>query len=299
MQPLRVAEFARAALELGVSYLGLCCGAAPHHIRAMAEAMGRRPPASRYSPDMSKHAYLGSDPSLQVENLAFAERLVAVYRYAVIGGGGIGSAAAYWLSRRAGERGAVPRAVASSGTGSGASEDHSRIIRLGYHSTAYTALTRDAYAAWREVEAESGVPLVHTTGMVNLARRGSEGARDPRRLHRRRWTRTASGRSASTRAELMRRWPQFRVPEDHEALYQPDGGILDIRKAGAVHVALARARGATVLGGARVTAIEPGADRRAAADRAPASSTPSTSCCARARGRAGCCGGSASTGRSG
>ena len=70
-----VAEFARAALGLGVAYLGLCCGAAPHHIRAMAEAMGRRPPASRYSPDMSKHAYLGSDPSLQAENLAFAERL--------------------------------------------------------------------------------------------------------------------------------------------------------------------------------------------------------------------------------
>jgi methionine synthase I (cobalamin-dependent) len=70
-----VAQFARDALEVGVEYLGLCCGAAPHHIRAMAEAMGRRPPASRYSPDMSKHAYLGSDPSLQAENLAFAERL--------------------------------------------------------------------------------------------------------------------------------------------------------------------------------------------------------------------------------
>jgi methionine synthase I (cobalamin-dependent) len=70
-----VAQFARDALEIGVEYLGLCCGAAPHHIRAMAEAMGRRPPASRYSPDMSKHAYLGSDPSLQAENLAFAERL--------------------------------------------------------------------------------------------------------------------------------------------------------------------------------------------------------------------------------
>jgi betaine-homocysteine S-methyltransferase len=70
-----VAEFAREALALGVEYVGLCCGAAPHHIRAMAEAMGRRPPASRFSPDMSKHAFLGSDPSLQRENLAFAERL--------------------------------------------------------------------------------------------------------------------------------------------------------------------------------------------------------------------------------
>ena len=70
-----VADFARRALEIGVEYLGLCCGAAPHHIRAMAEAMGRRPPASRYSPDMSKHAYLGSDASLRAENLAFADRL--------------------------------------------------------------------------------------------------------------------------------------------------------------------------------------------------------------------------------
>jgi betaine-homocysteine S-methyltransferase len=70
-----VAAFAREALAIGVEYLGLCCGAAPHHIRAMAEALGRRPPASRYSPDMSKHAYLGSDASLQADNLAFADRL--------------------------------------------------------------------------------------------------------------------------------------------------------------------------------------------------------------------------------
>jgi betaine-homocysteine S-methyltransferase len=70
-----VAAFARDALEIGVEYLGLCCGAAPHHIRAMAEVMGRRPPASRYSPDMSKHAYFGTDASLPAENLAYAERL--------------------------------------------------------------------------------------------------------------------------------------------------------------------------------------------------------------------------------
>ena len=33
------------------------------------------PPASRYSADMSKHAYLGSDASLRPENLAFADKL--------------------------------------------------------------------------------------------------------------------------------------------------------------------------------------------------------------------------------
>ncbi len=56
--------FAAEAYAMEVRYLGVCCGAGPHHIRAVAEALGRRPPASRYSPDMSKHAYLGTDPAI-------------------------------------------------------------------------------------------------------------------------------------------------------------------------------------------------------------------------------------------
>lgn len=68
-------EFAQAAHGLGVDYLGVCCGAGPHHIRAVAEALGRTPPASRYSPDMSRHAFLGSDPSLKRQNLDYASRL--------------------------------------------------------------------------------------------------------------------------------------------------------------------------------------------------------------------------------
>jgi betaine-homocysteine S-methyltransferase len=59
-----LAEFAAAALSLGVRYLGVCCGAAPHHIRAVAEAAGKTPTASRYSPDMSKHSFLGTAPGI-------------------------------------------------------------------------------------------------------------------------------------------------------------------------------------------------------------------------------------------
>ena len=70
-----ISDFAREVHELGVDYLGLCCGAAPHHIRSLAEAVGRTPPASRYSPDMSKHAYFGTDESLKAENVAFAKEL--------------------------------------------------------------------------------------------------------------------------------------------------------------------------------------------------------------------------------
>jgi betaine-homocysteine S-methyltransferase len=70
-----IAEFARRAQEIGVGYLGVCCGAAPHHIRSMAEALGRTPPASRYTADMSKHYALGTDPTLHAANRRFAERL--------------------------------------------------------------------------------------------------------------------------------------------------------------------------------------------------------------------------------
>jgi len=68
-------EFAQAAVDLGVTYVGVCCGAAPHHIRSVAEALGRTPPASRYSADMSRHAFLGSEATLKTVNQAYAGEL--------------------------------------------------------------------------------------------------------------------------------------------------------------------------------------------------------------------------------
>jgi betaine-homocysteine S-methyltransferase len=70
-----IAHFAAEALDLGVRYLGACCGAAPHHIRAMAEAVGRTPAASRYSADMSKHAYFGTAEGLKAEYQHYANEL--------------------------------------------------------------------------------------------------------------------------------------------------------------------------------------------------------------------------------
>jgi betaine-homocysteine S-methyltransferase len=55
-----MAEFARRAREIGVDYIGICCGGGPHHVRAMAEALGRETPASRYSPAIELHPVLGA-----------------------------------------------------------------------------------------------------------------------------------------------------------------------------------------------------------------------------------------------
>lgn len=68
-------DFAAEAHAAGVSYLGICCGAGPHHVRAVAEAVGLTPPASRYSPDMSKHSFLGTDPAITKSYQDYARNL--------------------------------------------------------------------------------------------------------------------------------------------------------------------------------------------------------------------------------
>ena len=54
-----MAEFAVKARDMGINYIGICCGAGPHHVRSMAEALGRKPTAGKYSPDMSLHPIFG------------------------------------------------------------------------------------------------------------------------------------------------------------------------------------------------------------------------------------------------
>jgi betaine-homocysteine S-methyltransferase len=55
-----MADFARRARDIGVDYIGICCGGGPHHVRAMAEALGRTPVAARYSPALELHPVLGA-----------------------------------------------------------------------------------------------------------------------------------------------------------------------------------------------------------------------------------------------
>jgi betaine-homocysteine S-methyltransferase len=68
-------EFGKAAYALGVHYLGVCCGAGPHHIRALAEALGRHPAASEFSADMSKHAYFGTNRRIRSVQREYRDKL--------------------------------------------------------------------------------------------------------------------------------------------------------------------------------------------------------------------------------
>lgn len=58
-----IGAFAREAAEMGVGYLGLCCGASPMLVRQVAEEVGRTTEASRFSERMH-HQFMYGDPDL-------------------------------------------------------------------------------------------------------------------------------------------------------------------------------------------------------------------------------------------
>lgn len=64
-----IGAFAAEAKDLGVNYLGVCCGASPMHIREVAEAVGLTTEASRFSERMHNHFMYGSHDTRQ-ENIA-------------------------------------------------------------------------------------------------------------------------------------------------------------------------------------------------------------------------------------
>ena len=175
------------------------------------------------------------------------------HSHVVVGAGALGSAAAYWLTRR----GAADVLVLEQyhlGHGRGASEDHSRIIRHAYHSSVYTALTRAAYDAWAEIEGETGLRLVLKTGCLDLAVTGTAGEAELGN-YRRSLVPFGIPSEDLDAAEVRRRWPGWRVGDDVVGLHQRDGGILDIRRRNAAHLALARRHGAQVQPHTKVRGI--------------------------------------------
>ncbi len=83
----------------------------------------------------------------------------------VVGGGGMGSAAAWRLAGRGADVVLLERF--EPGHVRGASHGASRIFRVSYGEPVYIRLAREAHGLWRELEAESGVPLLTVTGSVN------------------------------------------------------------------------------------------------------------------------------------
>ena len=171
---------------------------------------------------------------------------MALERYdaIVVGVGGMGSAALFHLAQRGQrvlgvERFDVPHEY-------GSSHGITRIIRLAYYEhTAYVPLLRRAYELWRALEAAADEQLLRVTGAVDAGPGIFEGSLRSCRDH-------DLPHEVMDGGELARRYPGYRLPDDHDVLFQRDGGFLVPERCVVAHVQQAIAHGAAVHARERV-----------------------------------------------
>lgn len=174
----------------------------------------------------------------------------------VLGLGGLGSAALYRLAKRLGSD-VLGLEQYDLDHGRGSSQDHSRIIRLSYHTPGYVDLAKHAYTAWAEVEAEAGQQLIFKTGSLDL---WPAAPSYPMSDYTGSMEACGVSYERLTAAEVMRRWPPFQLADDVTGIYQADGGIATPNLSNAAHRRLARAHGAVIRDNAPVAAVRPMGD---------------------------------------
>ena len=172
------------------------------------------------------------------------------YDVIVLGLGGIGSGAAYWLAKR-GAR-VLGLEQFELGHARGESHDHSRIIRYSYFSPAYVRLAKEAYAAWDALERDAGERVVFKTGGLDIRPRDGAIPLEPYAESMRLCGVPFERLDA---AEIRRRWAAWRIDDDIHGLFQPDGGLVAAMRATAAHQRAALAYGATLLDQTAVTKL--------------------------------------------
>ena len=170
-----------------------------------------------------------------------------VYDTIIVGVGGMGSAAAWHLARRGQrvlglERFDIPHAM-------GSSHGITRIIRLPYYEhPSYVPLLHRAYELWREAEVASGQRLLFTTGSIDAGPEDDElfqGALLSARMHE-------LEHEVLTGGAVNARFPGYRLPPGHRAVFQPAGGFVTSERAIIAHAGLAMAAGARLQARERV-----------------------------------------------
>lgn len=157
----------------------------------------------------------------------------------VIGLGGMGSATLYQLAQR-GKRalGIEQFGIAHD---KGSSHGVTRIIRLAYHEhPSYVPLMRRAYELWRDLESTAQEQILHITGSIDAGPPGSsnfDGSLLSCEEH-------DLPHEVFTSAELMRRFPGYRLPSETMAVFQGEGGFLLPERCISLFVEHAKALGA-------------------------------------------------------
>lgn len=143
------------------------------------------------------------------------------YDVIVVGVGGMGSAATYHLAKRGCdvlglEQFDIPHQR-------GSNHGVTRIIRKAYsEDPAYVPLLHRAYDLWGTLQEESGRQLLHPHGSIAAGRpdeKNFNGAIEACEEHDLPY-------EVLTSDELSARFPGYQLPDEFNAVYQPDGGFL-------------------------------------------------------------------------
>jgi sarcosine oxidase len=176
---------------------------------------------------------------------------VETFDVAVIGVGVMGAAAGRALAR-SGKK-VVMLERFEIGHNRGSSHGAARIFRFSYHDPQYVAMAQEALPLWRELENESGASLLTPTGGIDVG--------DIVPDHASALEECGASFELLEGAEVNQRFPGVTLPEDEQALFQPDTAVVAAERAWRAMAAGAVAAGADLRENTRVTEIVPRDDR--------------------------------------
>ena len=163
-----------------------------------------------------------------------------IYDAIVIGAGGMGSATAYHLAKSGAD--VLVLEQFQRGHTFGSSHGETRIIRFFYDKPFYTELVKTAYTEWRALESASGKQLLFITGSVNIGESGNQYVISVRQ------SLDAAGVKSEwwDAKQLAKKFPQFRVSNDMDILWQKDTGFLYASECVLTHLQLAEQHGSEI-----------------------------------------------------
>lgn len=159
----------------------------------------------------------------------------------VAGAGGMGTAAAAHLARRGAAVLALDRFPP--GHARGSSHGQTRLIRLAYFEHPdYVPLLRRARELWRDLEHDTGAPLLTECGLVSSGPAAGPVIAGTLR------SAVEHGLAVErfSAREATSRWPAFRIPDDWVAVFEREAGHLAVEACVRAHADVATRHGAAI-----------------------------------------------------
>ncbi len=167
----------------------------------------------------------------------------------IIGAGGVGSAAAYYLAKA--KQRVLLLEQFNINHQKGSSYGYSRVIRYAYDNPIYVNLMRAAYPLWFALEKEAKETLYIKTGELDFGNINAPSLQQVADS----MEREKIDYENLNAAKINQRFPQFNIPETMAGIYQEDTGILKASACILTHLKLAKNYGAIIQENSPVISI--------------------------------------------